>query len=153
MENNSVERAPKPTILRQKFGPYSMVLALVGALTLVFGGGVLIASLDSGSGVSDSDASLAKARARIAEPVREADLVLSDVPVQRRAPELMPSVAPKPVWAEREEALCRPHSEFCVSVTSGSPAKTLGKLAAALPSGAAKRYQIRLEIVPLEDGE
>lgn len=152
MENNSVERAPKPTILRQKFGPYSMVLALVGALTLVFGGGVLIASLDSGSGVSDSDASLAKARARIAEPVREADLVLSDVPVQRRAP-LMPSVVPKPVSAEREEPLCRPHSEFCVSVTSGSPAKTLGKLAAALPSGAAKRYQIRLEIVPLEDGE
>ena len=60
---------------------------------------------------------------------------------------------PKPVSAEREDLLCGSRSAFCVSVASGSPAKTLNKLAAALPAGAAKRYQIRLEIVPLEGGE
>lgn len=151
METNSVERAPKRTIW-QKFGPRGMVLALVGILIL---GTALFASWNSGTGIWDSGASVAKARAGIAEPCpgSELDLALPDVSVSHRSSELRPTVAPHPMPVEREEPLCPPHSAFCVSMTSGSPAKTLGKLAAALPSGAAKRYRIRLEIIPLEDGE
>jgi hypothetical protein len=40
---------------------------------------------------------------------------------------------------------------MCSTSTTDKPAETLAKLAAALPVGEAKRYRVKVSVVPLDE--
>ena len=49
------------------------------------------------------------------------------------------------------EGFCSGHEVMCSTSTTDKPAETLAKLAAALPAGEAKRYRLKVSIVPLDE--
>ena len=49
------------------------------------------------------------------------------------------------------EGFCVGFESMCSTSTTAKPAETLAKLAAALPVGEAKRYRVKVSIVPLDD--
>lgn len=49
------------------------------------------------------------------------------------------------------EGFCSGYEAMCSTSTTDKPAETLAKLAAALPAGEAKRYRVKVSIVPLDE--
>ncbi|MEX3581420.1 MAG: hypothetical protein VB137_00290 [Burkholderia sp.] len=49
------------------------------------------------------------------------------------------------------EGFCSGYEAMCSTSTTDKPAETLAKLAAALPAGQAKRYRVKVSIVPLDE--
>ena len=49
-------------------------------------------------------------------------------------------------WCEGDEVIC-------TTTTSGKPVETLQKLIAAIPQSGAKKYRIRLAVVPVDEAE
>ena len=49
------------------------------------------------------------------------------------------------------EGFCAGYEAMCSTSTTDKPAETLAKLAAALPAGEAKRYRVKVSIVPLDE--
>ena len=49
------------------------------------------------------------------------------------------------------EGFCVGFESMCSTSTTAKPAETLAKLAAALPVGEAKRYRVKVSIVPLDE--
>ena len=49
------------------------------------------------------------------------------------------------------EGFCMGFEAMCSTSTTDKPAETLAKLAAALPAGEAKRYRVKVSIVPLDE--
>lgn len=49
------------------------------------------------------------------------------------------------------EGFCVGFEAMCSTSTTDKPAETLAKLAAALPVGEAKRYRVKVSIVPLDE--
>lgn len=49
------------------------------------------------------------------------------------------------------EGFCSGYEAMCSTSTTDKPAETLAKLAAALPVGEAKRYRVKVSIVPLDE--
>ena len=49
------------------------------------------------------------------------------------------------------EGFCLGFEAMCSTSTTDKPAETLAKLAAALPAGEAKRYRVKVSIVPLDE--
>ena len=49
------------------------------------------------------------------------------------------------------EGFCVGFESMCSTSTTAKPAETLAKLAAALPAGEAKRYRVKVSIVPLDE--
>ena len=49
------------------------------------------------------------------------------------------------------EGFCEGHEALCSTSTTDRPAETLAKLAAALPDVEAKRYRLKVSVVPLDD--
>ena len=49
------------------------------------------------------------------------------------------------------EGFCVGFEAMCSTSTTDKPAETLAKLAAALPAGEAKRYRVKVSIVPLDE--
>ena len=49
------------------------------------------------------------------------------------------------------EGFCEGHEALCSTSTTDRPAETLAKLAAALPGVEAKRYRLKVSVVPLDD--
>ncbi len=49
------------------------------------------------------------------------------------------------------ERFCSGYEVMCSTSTTDKPAETLAKLAAALPAGEAKRYRVKVSIVPLDE--
>lgn len=49
------------------------------------------------------------------------------------------------------EGFCSGYEALCSTSTTDKPAETLAKLAAALPTGEAKRYQVKVSVVPLDE--
>lgn len=46
---------------------------------------------------------------------------------------------------------CAGYEAMCSTSTTDKPAETLAKLAAALPQGDAKRYRVKVSVVPLDE--
>jgi hypothetical protein len=46
---------------------------------------------------------------------------------------------------------CEGYEALCSTSTTDKPAETLAKLAAALPQGEAKRYRVKVSVVPLNE--
>ena len=49
------------------------------------------------------------------------------------------------------DGFCSGYEAMCSTSTTDKPAETLAKLAAALPAGEAKRYRVKVSIVPLDE--
>lgn len=49
------------------------------------------------------------------------------------------------------DGFCAGYEAMCSTSTTDKPAETLAKLAAALPTGEAKRYRVKVSVVPLEE--
>ena len=49
------------------------------------------------------------------------------------------------------EGFCVGFEAMCSTITTDKPAETLAKLAAALPVGEAKRYRVKVSVVPLDE--
>ena len=49
------------------------------------------------------------------------------------------------------DGFCSGYEAMCSTSTTDKPAETLAKLAAALPVGEAKRYRVKVSIVPLDE--
>ena len=49
------------------------------------------------------------------------------------------------------EGFCVGFEAMCSTSTTAKPAETLAKLAAALPVGEAKRYRVKVSVVPLDE--
>jgi hypothetical protein len=49
------------------------------------------------------------------------------------------------------EGFCVGFESMCSTSTTAKPAETLAKLAAALPVGEAKRYRVKVSVVPLDE--
>lgn len=49
------------------------------------------------------------------------------------------------------EGFCAGYEAMCSTSTTDKPAETLAKLAAALPQGDAKRYRVKVSVVPLDE--
>ncbi|MBR8030250.1 hypothetical protein [Burkholderia cenocepacia] len=49
------------------------------------------------------------------------------------------------------EGFCVGYEAMCSTSTTDKPAETLAKLAAALPTGEAKRYRVKVSVVPLDE--
>ena len=49
------------------------------------------------------------------------------------------------------EGFCAGYEAMCSTSTTDKPAETLAKLAAALPAGEAKRYRVKVSVVPLDE--
>lgn len=49
------------------------------------------------------------------------------------------------------EGFCSGYEAMCSTSTTDKPAETLAKLAAALPVGEAKRYRVKVSVVPLDE--
>ena len=49
------------------------------------------------------------------------------------------------------EGFCSGYEVMCSTSTTDKPAETLAKLAAALPVGEAKRYRVKVSVVPLDE--
>lgn len=49
------------------------------------------------------------------------------------------------------EGFCVGYESLCSTSTTDKPAETLAKLAAALPAGDAKRYRLKVSVVPLDE--
>ncbi|HFQ7487196.1 hypothetical protein [Escherichia coli] len=49
------------------------------------------------------------------------------------------------------EGFCAGFEAMCSTSTTDKPAETLAKLAAALPVGEAKRYRVKVSVVPLDE--
>ena len=49
------------------------------------------------------------------------------------------------------EGFCSGYEVMCSTSTTDKPAEMLAKLAAALPAGEAKRYRVKVSIVPLDE--
>lgn len=49
------------------------------------------------------------------------------------------------------EGFCAGNEVICAISTIDKPAETLAKLAAALPQGQAKRYRVKVSVVPLDE--
>ena len=49
------------------------------------------------------------------------------------------------------EGFCAGFEAMCSTSTTDKPAETLAKLAAALPAGEAKRYRVKVSVVPLDE--
>lgn len=49
------------------------------------------------------------------------------------------------------EGFCVGFEAMCSTSTTDKPAETLTKLAAALPAGQAKRYRVKVSVVPLDE--
>lgn len=49
------------------------------------------------------------------------------------------------------EVFCVGYEAMCSTSTTDKPAETLAKLAAALPTGEAKRYRVKVSVVPLDE--
>lgn len=49
------------------------------------------------------------------------------------------------------EGFCVGFEAMCSTSTTDKPAETLAKLAAALPAGEAKRYRVKVSVVPLDE--
>ena len=49
------------------------------------------------------------------------------------------------------EGFCAGYEAMCSTSTTDKPAETLAKLAAALPVGEAKRYRVKVSVVPLDE--
>ena len=49
------------------------------------------------------------------------------------------------------ESFCGGFEAMCSTSTTAKPAETLAKLAAALPVGEAKRYRVKVSVVPLDE--
>ena len=49
------------------------------------------------------------------------------------------------------DGFCSGYEAMCSTSTTDKPAETLAKLAAALPVGEAKRYRVKVSVVPLDE--
>ena len=54
-------------------------------------------------------------------------------------------------YTNASEGFCLGFEAMCSTSTTDKPAETLAKLAAALPAGEAKRYRVKVSIVPLDE--
>jgi hypothetical protein len=54
-------------------------------------------------------------------------------------------------YQERSPALCNGDEIICTTLITNTPAETLQSLIAAIPKGDAKRYKLRLAVVPIEE--
>ncbi len=54
-------------------------------------------------------------------------------------------------YTNASEGFCLGFEAMCSTSTTDKPAETLAKLAAALPVGEAKRYRVKVSIVPLDE--
>ena len=61
------------------------------------------------------------------------------------------SQAIRKTLAGDSEGFCEGHEALCSTSTTDRPAETLAKLAAALPDVEAKRYRLKVSVVPLDD--
>lgn len=52
---------------------------------------------------------------------------------------------------EASSGFCEGGESLCSTSTTDKPAETLAKLAAALPVGEAKRYRVKVSVVPLDE--
>ena len=61
------------------------------------------------------------------------------------------SQAIRKTLAGDSDGFCEGYEALCSTSTTDRPAETLAKLAAALPDVEAKRYRLKVSVVPLDD--
>lgn len=63
----------------------------------------------------------------------------------------LPRIIPGGTYQERSTNLCNGDETICTTLISTTPAESLQSLIAAIPKGDARRYKIRLAVVPIEE--